>query len=71
MNPRVEISVVGIEGLRHFEWPEGWPVPPVDSCVAGVGDEDLWVRTVVYYPQGEDEGEAPFVYVVLGKRSRS
>ena len=69
---KVQISVVGIAPRPDIEWPEDWPVPTV-------GDEiefdayTLFVRHVVWYPNGdlESESKEPFVYVVVGTQVRS
>lgn len=45
-------------------WPEGWPIPPINSSVYIDGDS-LKVRAVDFFPQGEEEGDEPSIYVVL------
>ena len=53
------------EGRHEVEWPEGWPVPRKGDGVCTRDGDFLSVRTVVWYPHGE-EGSEPFAYVVLG-----
>lgn len=45
-------------------WPDGWPVPRVGDKVS-TSDTELTVSAVVWHPAGEEEGDDPFVYVVL------
>ncbi len=73
--PKVLVGVVGQYPVPQVDWPAGWPVPREGDSVSLI-EGDLTaecVRTVVWYPQGEDDdGEAtePFVYVVIGPKRR-
>lgn len=68
--PKVALSFVGFPGERPAAtWPKGWPVPPVDAEIDFLDIGTVFVRTVVWYPQGEGKHE-PFVYVVLGPSRR-
>lgn len=54
-------------GLPDPEWPEGWPPPRRGDTVELPGSPPLEVRTVVWYPHGDEHADRePFVYVVVG-----
>lgn len=61
------ISIVGEYREERIAWPEGWPPPRVGDEV-NVADGTVYVRHVVWDPQGdpEDDQPEPFVYIVLG-----
>jgi hypothetical protein len=67
---KVTTTLVGImDHHRELEWPEGWPIPREGESVTLPGEDNLSVRTVVWYPEGSDEDEEdrePFVYLVIG-----
>ena len=71
---KIVTNLVGLmDHHRELKWPEGWPVPREGDTVHldGLDDQDpaeLSVRTVVWYPEGEDDDAEPFVYVVIGRR---
>lgn len=46
-------------------WPEGWPVPRVGDGVTTSDRRNLQVTAVDWFPHGEEDGDEPFVYVVL------
>lgn len=57
------------------DWPDGWAIPRVDDPVEFSDGTQVFVREVVWYPQGEriDEDDPtdvtePFVHLVLGPR---
>lgn len=45
-------------------WPEGWPLPQVGNTIY-IDDTTLWVRAIDFFPQGEEEGDEPSIYIVL------
>lgn len=55
---------------RRLDWPDEWPVPTRGDAVHVQHDriDTLYVRDVSWYPQGDEDGGRPFVYVVLGGR---
>lgn len=68
---KIKFSGVGEYGDTEINWPEGWPVPPVDAEITLSDGNTAFVRTVVWYPHGDLYGSAnlePFVYVVYGPR---
>ena len=77
---KIVATLVGImDHHRHLTWPEGWPVPREGDTVhlPHLDERDpaeLSVRTVVWYPEGDDESEGldrePFVYLVVGQARR-
>lgn len=66
---KVTTTVVGVLERFKVPWPDGWP-PPHEGDVVETAHGPLYVRTVVWYPAGNDEGGEPFVYVVLGLTRR-
>lgn len=69
---KVKCSVSGVTDYYTVKWPSGWPIPSrgdlVDTPSSPVF---LYVREVVWYPEGDDSGDnEPFVYVVLEGRER-
>lgn len=71
---RVQFSVVG--NVDHYLGPslDMEQVPRLDEQVElpGLDPTLTWVRTVVWYPQGDADDESndgqPFVYIILGNR---
>lgn len=66
----VKVSYVGtIDKSARIIWPDGWPVPregdSFDVDVLGLSEVST-VRTVVWYPHGNEEVSEPFAYVVVG-----
>lgn len=54
---------------RRLEWPDEWPIPDRGDAVHIQHRIDtLYVRDVAWYPEGDEAGGPPFVYVVLGAR---
>jgi hypothetical protein len=54
----------------NIDWPEGWSIPRVgDEITIPKLPEVSHVRTVVWYPEGDEEANEPFVYVVVGPRN--
>lgn len=70
MSVKVLVSVVGQQLDKSIEWPEGWPLPRIDEDVdIKVGDQsNVNVRSIVWFPNGDEENDEPFVYIVLGPR---
>lgn len=66
MSAPVRVTITGRSTAPAVTWPPGWPPPregeQVELRELGV----LFVRTVVWYPEGEFGEGDPFVYVVLG-----
>lgn len=69
---KIQISTVGLLNRVNIDWPEGWPVPQKGAAIDHPEAGSLFVRTVIWYPQGaEDEDiSEPFVYVVVGPSPR-
>ena len=70
---RIQFTVVGTVERHPNVWVELDAVPQVGDTVAlpGISEADTVVRTVVWYPFGDDEGDdKPYVYVVLGQPRR-
>lgn len=67
---RVICSLVGEAKMRTEAptWPEGWPVPRVGDEVVLKDSSTVTVRTVVWYPGGDQDAPFPHAYVVLGPR---
>lgn len=67
MSAAVRVRVVGFVDRPTVEWPAGFPIPRVGDPVH-VGDDMYTVRTVAWYPAGDNDAASPepFVYVVLG-----
>lgn len=69
---KVIVGTVGWQGpLPDTTWPEGWPPPAVDQIVwlrEGDGMVPQWVRSVDWYPSGDDEDPEPYVNVAVGQR---
>lgn len=65
--PRIDISVVGLESGHRgsVDWPAGWPIPDRDDTISW-GGMYLRVRSVTWYPEGDNTTREPFVYVVVG-----
>lgn len=68
---RIQFSIVGQVEQHDDVWVDLDAVPRVGDVVnlPGIPQYESVVRTVVWYPTHDDEGEpldAPFVYVVLG-----
>jgi len=64
---KIKTALVGTTDYhRELKWPEGWPVPSAGDSVDLPGQGGLAVRTVVWFPEGEDDDPEPFVYVVVG-----
>lgn len=72
---KVIVSVVGMCSRPEVDWPEGWPIPQVGAEIE-IKTADtpffgtVFVRTVVWHPQGDEETKEPFVYIVVGPQSR-
>lgn len=67
---RIQFSIVGTVDRHDNVWVDLDAVPRVGDTVGlpGISQADTVIRTVVWYPLGDDEGvAAPFVYVVLGQ----
>lgn len=67
---RVQFSVVGqVEHLGPF-WADLPAVPQEGDVIdlPGLSQADTVVRTVVWYPFGDEDGgeSEPFVYIVVG-----
>lgn len=61
----------GLKGDERYsvEWPSYWPIPRVGDEVTSEEGSTLWVRSVNWYPHGEDaEDTEPFIYIVLSNR---
>jgi hypothetical protein len=71
MGQRIQFTFVGQANRPPNVWAEMDVVPRVGETVAvpGQSQGDTIVRTVVWYPFGDDESDdtEPFVYVVLGQ----
>jgi hypothetical protein len=72
---KVVVTAVGVANHVNagpLTWPDGWPIPRVDDEVEIPNlPEVAAVRTVVWNPMGSlDEGDEPFVYIVVGPRRR-
>jgi hypothetical protein len=52
---------------RTLDWPATLPLPREGESVE-LPWGSIYVRTVAWYPLGEDEISEPFVYLVLGPR---
>ena len=65
---RIQFTFVGLTERHDDVWVDLPAVPRVGETVEipGLSQADTVVRTVVWYPLGDDDKE-PFVYVVLGK----
>jgi hypothetical protein len=56
------------ERVPSPQWPDGWPVPRIgDDVDLGPLFDGLSLKVTVvdWFPAGEDDGDEPFVYVVL------
>lgn len=65
---KIIVSVVGViqnPDDKPVEWPEGWPAPREGDTVYLL-DRTLYVRLVVWCPQGSEKLEEPCVYIVVG-----
>lgn len=64
----VWVSHVGglLDRDRNLTWPPGWPAPRVGDEFTVPGGPPMYVRTVVWYPEGNEDDAEPFVYVVVG-----
>lgn len=64
------ITITGEHYGRSGEvvWPDSFPTPVEGQPVELRDGTTVYVRTVVYYPQGDEDRPEPFVYVVLGPR---
>lgn len=65
---KIVIGLVGLVDQRQtLAWPQGWSVPRVGEHVSvpSVG-RMMVVRSVTWYPKGNDHVSEPFVYVVVG-----
>ena len=72
---RVQFSLVGHVKRPPDLWADLDAVPRVGDVVnlPGISQADSVVRTVVWYPTHDDDGEPlaePFVYVVVGQPRR-
>lgn len=67
---KILVSTVGLLDRPDLVWPEGWPIPEVGSEVSYDEDTSLFVRTVVWYLNGDEDTKEPFVYIVLGPKPR-
>lgn len=66
---KIVTTLVGVTDYhRTLTWPDGWPIPREGDSVDLPGLPSLAVRTVVWYPEGGDDGDErePFVYLVIG-----
>ena len=66
----IKISVTGMHPRPDIVWPEGWPMPRIGEEVT-IGEHNLFVRHVDYYPLGDLEEKDPFIYVVIGPRPQT
>lgn len=66
----VKTTIVGQEDRSlEVDWPEGWPLPMPDDPVHLANGTMLYVRSITWYPQRNDEENfGPGVYLVLGNR---
>jgi len=67
---KVVVTAVGFKTRSSdITWPKDWPIPRVgDDVDIPNFPEVSSVRTVVWYPIGNEDDPEPFVYLVLGPR---
>jgi hypothetical protein len=71
MGMKIKTTLVGIvDHTRTLDWPDGWPMPREGESVDVNGLGGLSVRTVVWFPEGDDDDPEPFVYLVIGQPRR-
>lgn len=64
---RVIVNLIGLQDpSRELEWPEGWPLPRFGEEVSLPNLPPLQVRAVCWQPEGDEEDNEPYIYLVIG-----